>query len=207
MKPYDIKQLDGSASLEGQTEEEIQQTKDKNYANEKEKFIRTLSLLESSGGKDMNHKMINSGMHAGTSAIGTYGLMPNTIKEFANRVDSPEIKELAQLPYPEMKRRLEQDKELERKAIEPIADFMLKRFPDPRMASYAYFQGHNLPVERVAKEYRGTPRDEAYLQKYLEAERALAEEENRKQAKLADQEQPAQEPGYINKIRSFFTKK
>ena len=44
------------------------------------KMLRTISQVESSGGKFTNHRMIN-GHPDGDQAFGKYGLMPNTIRE------------------------------------------------------------------------------------------------------------------------------
>lgn len=38
--------------------------------------LKYIEMIESSGGKNMNHKMVRYGLNAGTKAIGRYGLMP-----------------------------------------------------------------------------------------------------------------------------------
>lgn len=48
-----------------------------------DKFKKLISFLESSGGKDTDHKLMGSGMHKGTSAMGEYGMMPNTAQQMA----------------------------------------------------------------------------------------------------------------------------
>lgn len=50
---------------------------------DKSTFKRLLSLLETSGGTQMDHNPVDEGMHAGTSAIGEYGMMPKTIQDLA----------------------------------------------------------------------------------------------------------------------------
>lgn len=52
---------------------------------ELKKKLQIISLLESSGGKNKKHAMQKSGIHKGTRAISSYGLMPNTVKEFVVR--------------------------------------------------------------------------------------------------------------------------
>lgn len=42
------------------------------------RFLDWIGQIESSGGRDTAHRPVTSGSHAGTSAIGTYGLMPKT---------------------------------------------------------------------------------------------------------------------------------
>jgi hypothetical protein len=49
-----------------------------------DKFLSIIRFLESSDGKNIKHRMILSGIHKGTAAIGDYGLMPNTIKLFGS---------------------------------------------------------------------------------------------------------------------------
>lgn len=48
-------------------------------------FFQIVAFLESSEGKLLNHKKIKYGIHQGTSAIGAYGLMPVTIKDYVLR--------------------------------------------------------------------------------------------------------------------------
>lgn len=52
---------------------------------DKEDFLNKISMIESSGGKDLNHKEMTSGIHEGDAALGKYGLMPNTIQEIIRR--------------------------------------------------------------------------------------------------------------------------
>ena len=54
------------------------------------RFLYYISQNESSGGKNINHKTETSGLHAGDTAMGAYGLMPKTredaIKAHPNRL-------------------------------------------------------------------------------------------------------------------------
>ena len=50
---------------------------------DRERFKRLISILESSGGKQLQHKPMSSGIHEGTKAMGEYGLMPNTAQQLA----------------------------------------------------------------------------------------------------------------------------
>jgi GNAT superfamily N-acetyltransferase len=45
------------------------------------KMLRTIAAVESSGGKNINHDVVNSGLNAGMKAHGKYGMMPLTIQE------------------------------------------------------------------------------------------------------------------------------
>lgn len=50
-----------------------------------ERFLHFISQLESSGGKNLEHKPIKSGMHSGDAAEGQYGVLPNTMEELDRR--------------------------------------------------------------------------------------------------------------------------
>lgn len=65
---------------------------------ERAQLIKALSHLESSGNKNTEHSQMNEGIHAGDSAIGEFGLMPNTAKETATRL----LKEQPKRTPPEM---------------------------------------------------------------------------------------------------------
>jgi hypothetical protein len=49
------------------------------------RFLKNIMDIESSGGKDVDHRIITSGIHKGDAAQGKYGLMPNTIEELKSR--------------------------------------------------------------------------------------------------------------------------
>lgn len=57
--------------------------------------LRYIEMIESSGGKNLKHRLVTSGLNAGTSAIGRYGIMPLQAIETISK-----DKELAQ-KYPE----------------------------------------------------------------------------------------------------------
>lgn len=43
-------------------------------------FLLAISSVESNNGQNIQHKIMTSGIHQGDTAIGRFGLMPNTIK-------------------------------------------------------------------------------------------------------------------------------
>lgn len=87
------------------------------------KFLQNIAKIESSNGRDMDHRVISSGIHAGDSAIGKYGLMPNTIDEFKARHG----KDLT-----------------EQEVAEKLAEFVLtKTGGDEPLAAALWNQGHN----------------------------------------------------------------
>jgi hypothetical protein len=50
-----------------------------------ESTMEGLSQIESSGGQFRDHPVNESGIQSGTKAVSSYGLMPNTVYEFAKR--------------------------------------------------------------------------------------------------------------------------
>ena len=73
------------------------------------KFLQKTSQIESSGGKRLNHPEIQSGIHSGDSAVGQYGLMPDTIKELLNRTkeqSNPDVEALRVLPNETVQREI-----------------------------------------------------------------------------------------------------
>lgn len=131
-------------------------------------FRDATAQIESSGGKNFKHKkMGEDSIHAGDSAIGTYGIMPNTIKEFSNRYPNWEpYQQVKDLSSSEMKASIEADPELEQDMVEPMADFVLEKYGSPRKANYAWEQGHNLDPEIVDNNFMWTDRDRKFQKAY-----------------------------------------
>lgn len=176
-------------------------------------FMDATGKIESSGGKDMSHDPMTQGIHKGTSAIGTYGLMPNTIDEFSNRLPEDEtLQELSKLTPEDMKRTLEADPELERKAAKPIMKFMLNKFEDPALANHAYQYGHNLSKERVMDEYQNTDRYEKFKKLYREPMEASSMEAKDRQREQRYMDALGEDSGTtleqkeerLKKLKSFF---
>ena len=122
--------------------------------NKVRSFLNTISQLESSGGKNTNHAMMESGIHKGQTAIGRYGMMPNTVNEVLVRMKrkgmtSPELQELEGLDPDSLKENLEANPELENQIAEVLADKVLNRQQDEGKAAYTWFQGHNMTPEKI----------------------------------------------------------
>jgi hypothetical protein len=116
-----------------------------------ERFKRIISHLESSGGKNLNHKMIKTGIHAGDRAIGEYGLMPLTIQDAAkmriNRGIGDELdKKIAKMSLEDAKKQIpeiiKQNPDIYEKYVDTLVDHVLKRYGDERLAAFAWNQGH-----------------------------------------------------------------
>lgn len=129
-----------------------------------QEFLDRIGQIESAGGKYTDHKTLQSGMHKGQSAIGTYGLMPQTVDELANRSDDPKIRALKSMSDDEKRKLLAPGSELERQLAMQLAEQVLtKQGGDEQKAAFAWLYGHNLPPEEIEK--RGYL-DKDYVQKY-----------------------------------------
>lgn len=110
-----------------------------------EEFLNYISQIESSGGKNTNHPVVNSGVNAGDRAVGQYGLMPNTIKDTVKRgVASGELpQEMSQVDPSQM------DQSTEQQIAGALAHRVLNKYQDPNMAAYAWNQGTSLSPDQI----------------------------------------------------------
>lgn len=133
------------------------------------KFLKTIQMIESSGGKNLNHPEIESGIHEGHRAIGGYGLMPNTVQEIATRmkrkgISDDQMRKITSLPPDQMKTTVEQNPDYEQAMAEFLANHVLnKQQGDEEKAAYSWFQGHNLSPERIQEQ---NYQDHDYVKKY-----------------------------------------
>jgi hypothetical protein len=125
---------------------------------DQKRFLQTIGQLESSGGQNTNHEMMDSGIQAGTAAIGKYGLMPNTVKELVNRrrirgTSTPELQQLGEMPPDKMKAYIEANPGLEDQLANELATKVITRQNgDPDRAAYSWKQGDNLKPDEISNE-------------------------------------------------------
>lgn len=143
-------------------------------------FLNNISQIESSGGKNFNHKPVQTGIQAGTTAIGRYGLMPNTVNEVLNRLRmngqiTPELNQLRNLDPVTLKSTLEKNPNLEDQIAQSLAGKVLDTQQDEDKAAYSWHKGHNLTPEQVdSRDYQ----DNDYVKKYDEYKKLTNEDEN-----------------------------
>lgn len=123
--------------------------------NKVKSFLKTISKVESSGGKNFKHPTMKAGIHKGNAAIGRYGLMPNTVNEVLNRLKragslTPDLEKLKELDAASLKSHLETNPHVEDQIAEALAQKVLDRQQDEEKAAYSWNQGHNLSPERIA---------------------------------------------------------
>lgn len=135
-------------------------------------FLKNIGKIESNNGQNTNHKMITSGIQKGTRAIGTYGLMPNTVDELVNSSKDPDLQNLIDMSPEEKKNYIEKNPEVERTLATQLAQKVLtKQGGDPEKAAFAWNQGHNLSPDQVAdRDYQNSD----YVQKFKKLEGAIA---------------------------------
>lgn len=147
---------------------EIYDKHQKSYKNKKiDSFLKAISMNESSGGKNTNHKTMESGIHSGDAAIGRYGLMPNTVKEMANRMGRENPLSI----YSKMdNNKISQSIKKNPKHEVQIANFMANHLHDKfggdesKMA-YSWNQGHNLTNDHFQDSHKDY-KNHDYVQKY-----------------------------------------
>lgn len=140
------------------------------------KFMQDTAHLESSSGTNFNHDQINSGIHKGHRAAGTYGIMPNTAQEIINRkkMNKEDISAFSEIDNNAdpafVKQYIESNPEIERALAESLANKVLNATDyDTEKAQYMWQYGHNLPIDRVNKEYENSDR----VQKYRKTKKQL----------------------------------
>src|SRR5271165_423835 len=93
-------------------------------------FLGTIRQIESSGGRDTDHPKIQTGIQAGTTAYGQYGLLPYTVQEIANRnvmrgdLD-PDMQALKNMPTENVNDFLSQNPDVEEGIATDLADRVL----------------------------------------------------------------------------------
>lgn len=153
---------------------------------DKNKFLNLIRQMESSGGKNTNHKQLKSGIHKGDSAIGEYGIMPNTAREFIKRRElkdqiGPDEALMQQMNSQQLKDFLGNQDRVEQNLADDIADRVLSRSKgDEEKAAYMWNQGHNMRASQITDDKLDSA---DYIQKF----RALRSLMDNKR-KLASQE-------------------
>ncbi len=167
----DLLAAQAPASIQQQSEDEPKYADGGEVQPNTDQFLNTISQIESSGGKNLHHPEIQQGIQAGDSAVGQYGLMPNTIRETAKRFPDEQTQNLLQMDNPAIADLIKQHPEIEKIIATKLANRVLTRFPaDQEMAAYAWNQGTNLtPEQAQARHYQDSP----YVQKFRNLQNML----------------------------------
>ena len=138
--------------------------------NNVSRFLHYIKQLETSGGTNLDHKPIKSGIHAGDVAQGEYGVMPNTMEELDNR-------------YPAAFSPKSTSEDYAKKLAEKV---LTRANGDETLAAGLWNMGHNARKDRFDE-----IRDTDYAQKYdkLRQEIPYALDENPYQQEYQDNKQ------------------
>lgn len=133
-----------------------------------EQFLKDISMIESSGGTNLEHKTIKSGIHAGDTAVGELGLMPNTVRELAKRLrdrdfrlqlgaefkGDPEIEQYAdpKIDQKTLQYAMETSPEMMQRVGRYMERLVNTRFKEPDKMAYAWNQGHNIDPSKITPE-------------------------------------------------------
>lgn len=145
----------------------------------RDKFLGSISQLESSGGKYLNHKPSYDPIHQGDQAIGKVALMPKTVKDIGlllNTKSSPlmqrlgehykdeEFSELASLPESHITEKLKQNPELYTRGARYLAEHLhsLHGGDKSRMA-WGWRFGHRQPPSKIEDRHL---KDSGYVKKF-----------------------------------------
>lgn len=166
-----VDQLPIAVSTPGQVVESKQE-------DELDGFLKKISHLESSGGRILAHKPIESGPNRGQTAFGEYGILPNTAKEFSTRLlkeSIPEelrkkLTELQEISDPDkvnefLGRNKDVYKALARKGAEHV---LAKSGGDALKAAYAWNRGHNLDTSNLSYEDMLQRDPDNVIQRYID---------------------------------------
>ena len=164
-------------------------------------FLKSISQVESAGGKYTKHKLLTKGMHKGFSAYGKYGLMPLTMqevgRELANKqsllaqtlgpkANDPQVLALANMDPHKIKDYVRKTPGLEDKLARYIAIKAFRGTKDPLQAAYRWNQGTSLSQADLPKDY--TRHD--YVQKFLKATNKGTAKPNRIQSSIPNKSMP-----------------
>jgi hypothetical protein len=148
-------------------EEGISSQPEQNKNSKIDSFLKTISMNESSGGKNLNHKKMKSGIHKDDSAIGQYGLMPNTIKEMAGRMGPKHpLSSYSKMDSKKIVEKIKNNPQHEKEIATFMANHLHDKFGgDENKMSYSWNQGHNMDVNHK-KFTSGEYKNHGYVKKY-----------------------------------------
>jgi len=140
-------------------------------------FLWTIMQLESSGGKSLKHKLNekmrqNPHFYQNEAAVGRWGLLPNTIREFINRMRlsntlKPEYLPLQEMDSKELAEHFAKNPQHELDFARMVAHHVLSNNKnDVKKAAYAWINGHNLKSHQISNAHLNSS---PYVKKFLQA--------------------------------------
>jgi hypothetical protein len=103
--------------------------------------LRAIAAIESSNGKNLDHKTLVKGMHQGTKAGGRWGLMPSTVKYVIKQI--PKLRPyryLLEMDPDSISNLLNENEKIDREIATAYWIFLRRKFSKIR-AAYAWYRG------------------------------------------------------------------
>lgn len=126
-----------------------------------DRFLWNIKQIESSGGKNVNHKPIASGKFKGSRAVGQWGLLQPTIKELVGRMraqgkSDPQYEKLVPMSHDQLQTHFKENPEIELNLARQLASHVMKRQGgNIHRAAYAWLHGHNLHPADINRDKLG----------------------------------------------------
>lgn len=114
-----------------------------------DRFLWNIMQVESSGGKNTNHRRMASGMHKGHKAAGRWGLMPHSVNEMLNRMQNsgdsnPALEQMRGMNSQELDSHFKDNPKHELGIARYMANHAMERQGnDTNRAAYSWLMGHN----------------------------------------------------------------
>lgn len=147
---------------------------------QQDSFLKKISNIESSSGQNLEHPTVTSGIQAGDTAVGQYGLMPNSIDELAKRAAMQKnaplvVQRMKNMQDPQKEAQMvKEDPELEDLYAKVMAQHVLGRQGgDEDKAAYSWNKGSNLKPEDISQDQLD---NSDYVQKFRKLKGVLGEE-------------------------------
>lgn len=131
--------------------------------NDVENFKKLMGMLESTNRDDVVHRTVATGPQAGTTAIGKYGQMPNTIENLASRnVRDDQATPLDMLlkgATPDQITQIMKDNPAKQQdyASQLSEDVLDKSNNDVPAAAAGWLYGHNLSADQMREKLKKDP--------------------------------------------------
>lgn len=120
-----------------------------------DRFLWNVEQLESSGGKDTNHKPVSSGKFKGNKAIGKWGMLKSTIDEMTMRMRAkgaitPEFQQLEPMSRDMTEEYFKKNPQVELNLARKLAEHVTSRQRgDLHRAAFSWLHGHNLHPQDI----------------------------------------------------------
>jgi hypothetical protein len=123
-----------------------------------DRFLWNVEQLESSGGKNVQHKPIASGKYRGAKAIGKWGLLKPTVDELVSRMRlkgtlTPDYEKLEQMTRDGLDDHFKQNPDVELNLARQLAQHIMERQKNnPERAAFSWLHGHNLHPQDITRD-------------------------------------------------------